>query len=130
MASRRSRWTRGFLPQGVYRPEALAPDALTLMMQPWASEEGKHALFRNFRRLNPEYTQAIADELKHLSHETLILWGRHDPFQKPPYAEKLRAAIPGARLTWIDEAAHWVMEEKPAEVAAELKGFLSDGSAD
>jgi len=100
------------------------------MMQPWASEEGKRALFRNFRRLNPEYTQAIAEELQHLSHETLILWGRHDPFQKPAYAEKLRAAIPGARLTWIDEAAHWVMEEKPAEVAAELKGFLSDGSAD
>ena len=121
---------RGFLPQGVYRPEALAPDALNLMMDTWASEEGKRALFRNFRRLNPEYTQAIADELKHLCHETLVLWGRHDPFQKPVYAEKLRAAIPGARLTWIDEAAHWVMEEKPAEVAAELKAFLAEGSAD
>ena len=121
---------RGFLPQGVYRPEAFAPEALTMMMQPWASEEGKRALFRNFRRLNPEYTQAIAGELKHLRHETLILWGRHDPFQKPVYAEKLRAAIPGARLTWIDEAAHWVMEEKPAEVAAEVKAFLAEGSAD
>jgi pimeloyl-ACP methyl ester carboxylesterase len=121
---------RGFLPQGVYRPESLAPDALNVMMETWATEEGKRALFRNFQRLNPEYTQAIAGQLKHLSHETLILWGRHDPFQKPAFAEKLRAAIPGARLTWIEEAAHWVMEEKPAEVAAELKAFLAEGSAD
>jgi hypothetical protein len=49
-------------------------------MEPWSSGDGKRALFRNFRRLNPEYTQAIADELKHLDHETLILWGREDPF--------------------------------------------------
>lgn len=121
---------REFLPQGVSRPEALTSEALDILMEPWASEEGKRALFRNFRRLNPEYTQAIADELKHLNHETLILWGREDPFQKPAYAEKLRDAIPDARLTWIDEAAHWVMEEKPAEVAAELKAFLAEESAD
>lgn len=120
---------REFLPRGVYRPEALTSEALNILMEPWASEEGKRALFRNFRRLNPEYTQAIADELKHLDHETLILWGREDPFQTPAYAEKLRDAIPGARLTWIDEAAHWVMEEKPAEVAAEVKAFLAEGSA-
>lgn len=121
---------RDFLPLGVYRPETFTSEALAILMEPWASEDGKRALFRNFRRLNPEYTLAIADELKNLNHETLILWGREDPFQKPAYAEKLRDAIPGARLTWIEEAAHWVMEEKPAEVAAELKAFLAEGSAD
>jgi pimeloyl-ACP methyl ester carboxylesterase len=116
---------REFLPRGVYRPDTLTSDALNILMEPWASEAGKRALFRNFRRLNPEYTQAIAGALKHLNHDTLILWGRQDPFQKPVYAEKLRDAIPGARLTWIEEGAHWVMEEKPAEVAGELKAFLA-----
>jgi len=118
------RMMREFLPLGVYRPETLTSEALAILMEPWASEEGKRALFRNFRRLSPEYTLAIADQLKHLDHGTLILWGRHDPFQKPSYAEKLQNTIHGARLTWIEEAAHWVMEEKPAEVAAELKAFL------
>jgi 2-hydroxymuconate-semialdehyde hydrolase len=120
---------REFLPRGVYRPESLTSEALNILMEPWASEQGKHALFRNFRRLNPEYTLAIAEELKQLNHETLILWGREDPFQKPAYAEKLRHAIPGARLRWIDEAAHWVMEEQPAEVAAALNAFLADSCA-
>ncbi len=115
---------RGFLPKGVHRPESLSPEAAEIIMEPWSGEDGKRALFRNFRRLNPEYTQAIAGELKHIDHETLILWGREDPFQKPVYAEKLRNAIPNAELIWIDDAAHWIMEEKPAEVAAVLQAFL------
>lgn len=118
---------RAVLPQGVHRPESLSREALEIIMEPWSSEDGKSALFRNFRRLNPEYTQAIADELKHLDHETLILWGREDPFQQPAYAEKLRNAIPNAELTWIDDAAHWIMEEKPSDVAAALKAFLGAG---
>ncbi|MDT8370033.1 MAG: alpha/beta hydrolase [Longimicrobiales bacterium] len=115
---------RGFLPQGVYRSEALTPEGVEIIVAPWSSEEGKRALFRNFRRLNPEYTQAIAGELTQLDHETLILWGKHDPFQKPKYAEKLRKAIPNARLTWI-EAAHWIMEEESDEVASLLAHFLN-----
>jgi len=116
---------RDFLPHGVYRPEALPAAAVDLILAPWSSEAGKAAFFRNLRRLNPEYTQAIAGELTRLDQETLILWGRHDPFQKPAYAEKLQATIPNAELAWIDEAAHWIMEEQPAEVAARVETFLA-----
>jgi pimeloyl-ACP methyl ester carboxylesterase len=120
---------REFLPQGVHRPESLDAEAIELIMAPWSSEEGKRALFRNFRRLDPEYTEAIADELGDLDHETLILWGREDPFQKPAYAERLRAAIPRAELVWIEAAAHWIMEEKPDEVGRILRSFLDRAPA-
>lgn len=119
---------RGFLPQGVHRPEALTSEVMEIIMAPWASETGKQALFRNFRRLDPEYTQAIGGELTQLEHETLILWGRHDTFQKPAYAEKLRDTIPNAELTWI-EAAHWIMEEKPEEFGSILADFLNAKNA-
>lgn len=118
---------RGFLPQGVVRPDSLGSAALERLLQPWQGEAGKRALFRNFRRLNSEYTAAIAEQLGHIEAPTLILWGRQDPFQKPIYAEKLQQAIPGARLQWFDEAAHWLMEEKPQEVAAALAAFLNAG---
>lgn len=39
-------------------------EVVDLYLAPWSSEAGKKALFRNFRRLNPEYTQAIAGDLK------------------------------------------------------------------
>ena len=115
---------RDFLPNGVHRPEALSEGAVEAMLAPWSDAAGKRALFRNFRRLNPEYTRAIAGELETLPHSTLILWGRHDPFQKLAYGEKLAATIPDARLEVIEDAAHWIMEEKPGEVADRLAAFL------
>ncbi len=115
---------RGFLPQGVRRPERLSDEAMEMILAPWTGEEGKRALFRNFRRLNPEYTMAIADSLPLIAHETLILWGREDPFQKPRFAELLAETIPNSRLVWIEDAAHWLMEEKPREVSAALTAFL------
>jgi len=123
------RMLRDFLPNGVYRSEALTAEAAEMILAPWSDEEGKRALFRNLRRLNPEYTQAIAGELQDLSQETLILWGRHDPFQKPAYAQRLCEVIPRAEVKYFEEAAHWIMEEKPAELAAALRKFLNQSGA-
>jgi len=120
---------RSFLPEGVHDPEMAADGRLEWMLEPWSTEEGKHAFFRNVRRLDPEYTRAIAGELEALPHETLVLWGREDPFQDPAYAERLRDTLPRARLVWIDGAGHWVPEEKPEEIAEHVRAFLdADGA--
>ncbi len=115
---------RDFLPNGMHDTSAATPELADMMVGPWQGEEGKRAFFRNLRRLNPEYTLAIADELQYLPHPTLILWGRHDAFQKPEYAEKLKSTIPNAAIEWVD-AAHWITEECPSDVAAMLGRFLA-----
>jgi 2-hydroxymuconate-semialdehyde hydrolase len=115
---------REFMPQGVHDKAAMTDEVIGLYLSPWSTEEGKKALFRNFRRLNPEYTQAIARELKHLAHETLIMWAEQDVFQKPAYASKLQETILNARLIWIKDAGHWLMEEKPEEISRHLITFL------
>jgi pimeloyl-ACP methyl ester carboxylesterase len=115
---------RGFMPQGVRNKAVMTDDVIDLYLAPWSTEAGKKALFRNFRRLNPEYTQAIAGELKHLPHQTLILWAEHDVFQKPTYALELKKTIPHAELIWIKEAGHWLMEEKSEEISGHLSTFL------
>ncbi|MDZ4151891.1 alpha/beta hydrolase [Methylicorpusculum sp.] len=115
---------RGFMPQGVYNKAAMTNEVVDLYLEPWSSEAGKKALFRNFRRLNPEYTQAIVGELKHLPHETLIMWAENDIFQKPAYASKLQETIPNAKLIWIKDAGHWLMEEKPEQISGHLIAFL------
>lgn len=115
---------REFMPQGVHRKAAMTDDVIDLYLSPWSTEDGKKALFRNFRRLNPEYTQAIAGELKHLANDTLIIWAANDVFQKPSYASKLQETIPSAKLVWIKDAGHWLMEEKPEEISGHLIAFL------
>lgn len=117
---------REFLPQGVHDRDRVDAEVYETMLAPWTSEAGKAAFFRNLRRLNPEYTQAIAGALPHLQCPTLVLWGNHDPFQKPAYAERLAHTIPGARLEWL-EAAHWIMEEQPQAVARLLGDFAREG---
>lgn len=113
-----------FMPQGVHNKDAMMDHIINLYLSPWSTEEGKRALFRNFRRLNPEYTLAIVGELKHLVHETLIIWAKNDVFQKPAYATKLQETIPNAKLIWIEDAGHWLMEEKSEELISHLIPFL------
>jgi len=97
---------------------------IDLYITPWSNEKGKAAFFRNMRRLNKEYTQAIAGSLPTLTHETLILWGDKDEFQKPKYAPMLADAIPDSSIKWIEGAAHWVTDEQPESVSESLVAFL------
>ena len=115
---------RGFMPNGVYNKSVMTDDVIDLYLAPWSTEEGKQAFFRNLRRLNKEYTQSIAGELKKLPHQTLVMWGDKDPFQKPEYAPKLADAIPNAELVWIKDTGHWLIDEKPDEIGNHINQFL------
>ncbi len=119
---------RDFMPLGVHNKSAMTDEVIDLYLRPWSTEEGKKAFFRNLRRLNPEYTKAIAGELKHLPHETLIMWADKDVFQKPTYASKLKEAIPKAELVWIKDSGHWLIEEKPEEIRQHILNFLNKNS--
>ena len=91
-------------------------------------EEGKQAFFRSLRRLNPEYTQAIASSLGSLPHSTLVMWGEKDPCQEQDYATKVAETIFYAELAWFEGARHWLIEEKPEEIAPHLARFRSFSS--
>lgn len=115
---------RRFMPQGVHNKTVMTDELINIYLEPWASEDGKRAFFRNLRRLNSEYTQSIAQALGNLVHHTLVIWGDQDPFQKPEYAQKLTDAIPDAELAWIKDAGHWLIDEKPDEIADRINQFL------
>ncbi|MFE6281212.1 alpha/beta fold hydrolase [Streptomyces sp. NPDC057877] len=54
-----------------------------------------------------------------------VVWGRRDKYLSPAIAAELAARIPHAELTMVDDAGHWVMDERPAEVNAALERLLS-----
>jgi len=116
---------REFMPGGVHNKAVMNNELIELYLKPWSTADGKRAFFRNLKRLNPEYTQAIAGALATLPHPTLVIWGDKDPFQKPEFAPKLTAAIPNAKLVWIKDAGHWLVDEKPDEIGGQIKAFLS-----
>jgi proline iminopeptidase len=68
----------------------------------------------------------VMDRLCEIQAPTLVMAGRED-FQFPPECqEKLAAAIPKARLVFIDRAGHNPHDEQPAEVIKAIKSFLTE----
>ena len=65
--------------------------------------------------------------LRRVRVPTLILWGAHDRFVTAGYyGAAYREAIPGARLTTIEDAGHFPHVERPEAVADHLGTFLRE----
>lgn len=58
---------------------------------------------------------------------TLVLWSTDDPFFSLDVGERTRAAIAGAELVVYDDTGHYVPEERPSAVAADVRRFLEAG---
>jgi pimeloyl-ACP methyl ester carboxylesterase len=80
------------------------------------------------RGISKRYTLEAAERLRDFDRPALLAWGRDDRFFAPAYAERLAAAIPGARLEWIDDARTFVSEDQPERLAALLGEFAGADS--
>lgn len=66
----------------------------------------------------------IYDELSRIRAPTLVIVGDEDVATVPAKAERMVAAIPGARLVVIPHAGHSSTVEEPAAVTAAVEAFL------
>jgi pimeloyl-ACP methyl ester carboxylesterase len=66
----------------------------------------------------------VHGELKRITAPTLVLVGEEDVATTPDKAERIAAAIPGARLVRIPRAGHSSSVEEPAAVTAAIEEFL------
>ena len=55
---------------------------------------------------------------------SLVVWGLGDSALKPYMLERVRAALPHARVETLSGVGHWPQEEAPDEVARLCDGFL------
>jgi pimeloyl-ACP methyl ester carboxylesterase len=56
----------------------------------------------------------VADRLHAMDVPTLLVWGREDRITPTVMAERFRALIPDAQLTYLERCGHTAMLEKPA----------------
>ena len=63
----------------------------------------------------------VQDSLAKIQVPTTVIWGTKDPFFSIKQGERTTAAIPGAKFVLIDGAGHFLPEERPIEIVAELK---------
>jgi pimeloyl-ACP methyl ester carboxylesterase len=74
-------------------------------------------------RTNVERYPAWQAWLRRHRPPTLVLWGRYDPSFTAPGALAYARDLPDAEIHLLD-AGHFALDEKPAEVARLVRGFL------
>ncbi|NHI09398.1 hydrolase [Streptomyces sp. KO7888] len=113
---------RAFAP--LVRAGHLEPRVLDGYVGWMATPEGRRWLlhyFGDYRTpARPELRRGLGD----IACPTAVVWGRADPYLSPAIATGLAASVPGAELTLLDGAGHWVMDERPDAVTAALGRLL------
>ena len=92
------------------------------MKTPWASEEGVTSLVRNASATNTSHTTEV--DPAEVTAETLLLWGAEDEFQPIDWAEQLQEDIDDTELIGLENANHWVPEDRSDAYREELRSFL------
>lgn len=92
------------------------------MKAPWNSEEGVTSLVRNAIATNTSHTTEV--DPSDVTAETLLLWGLEDEFQPVQWAERLTEEIDRCELVGLEEANHWVPEDRPEAFVDHLREFL------
>jgi pimeloyl-ACP methyl ester carboxylesterase len=96
---------------------------------PFSGTSGAWRLMNLLRFGNPaEVLGAIPAMLPQLHMPTLVIHGSHDPAVPESFAERAGAAIPKARVVFVD-AGHFIPLNNPGAVASALVRFFN-GSSD
>jgi haloalkane dehalogenase len=75
---------------------------------------------------NAEPMNRVAAALRDWQKPALVVWGANDTVLPPVIADRFVELIPGARgPVLIEGAAHFLQEDKPAELAAAIREFIT-----
>jgi pimeloyl-ACP methyl ester carboxylesterase len=91
---------------------------------PLRTRAGRRALLRTLRQTTLGDLQALFGRCRELDVPVLLLWGRQDRIVPLAAAERLQAAIPGARLIVLERCGHIPQEEFADGTLAVLREVL------
>ncbi|PSP75171.1 alpha/beta hydrolase [Halobacteriales archaeon QS_3_64_16] len=91
---------------------------------PWLRLEGQRAFARAAVATNTNHTTEI--DYGEIDAELLCLWGAADAEQPIEDGERLIEDI-GGECVGLEDAGHWVMEDRPDAYTEHVEGFLTEG---
>lgn len=92
----------------------------------WMStREGARWLLHYFGDYRVPARQELVERLGTIECPTAIVWGTGDAYLRISVPEELATRIPGAELTLVPDAGHFVMETAPEAVLTALRALLA-----
>jgi haloalkane dehalogenase len=67
---------------------------------------------------------SINERLPQLRVPTLLVWGMRDPVFQPVFLHQWRELFPDAEVVELEDASHYLVEDRPDAVTAAIEGFL------
>jgi haloalkane dehalogenase len=100
-------------------------DAIDEYYKAYGDDDRKQSQLDLYRSGEFSKLEPYRGKLAELALPTLLLWGAKDQFAPVGGGYRFQKEIPGAELIVLDDAGHFLMEDEPGRVAAEIAGFLS-----
>jgi pimeloyl-ACP methyl ester carboxylesterase len=97
------------------------PDAFVDSVVAHLDQGTQRAILRLYRAASPEALAAAGSGLGTLACPALVVWGDHDPYIPPRFADAYGEALPNARVVHLPDAGHWPWYERP-----DLIGTVAD----
>jgi pimeloyl-ACP methyl ester carboxylesterase len=110
----------------VYNESHMQGERLRAYLVPLTGPIGQPSFFQHqVRFYDSRYTEEITSRLHELGKlPVLLLWGREDRWQPLSYGQRLARAIPGAELEVLEQAGHFLLEDRPGECTEAILSFL------
>jgi pimeloyl-ACP methyl ester carboxylesterase len=113
-------------------PDRITPEMVQVRQRLYQDPEINASMRKVFSvgQPGPDFAEMMklarseADVKAQWKHDTLILWGDHNPGQGPEYGAYCAEMI-GAKFYEFEDAGHWPQWEKPDEYSAVIIEFLN-----
>ena len=102
----------------------LPDDAVGEFFKAFADADRRRSQLDLYRSGDFSKLAAYDGKLGTLGVPAVIIWGAKDEFAPVGGAYRFQKQLPGARLVVLDDAGHYLMEDDPARVGAEIRQFL------
>ena len=86
----------------------------------------RRAVLQLYRATPPRVIEALAEPLRSLDPDTLVVWGDADVYIPAVQAERQREVFSRAQVHMLPGIGHWVWLEAPDEVAGYVVPFLRE----
>lgn len=106
-------------------PTAATPERVARYAYFHALPGANHALVETAEHMVPEQHDEFIDAIRTITQPTLILWGERDPVIPVAYALRFDEDLPNSERHVLAQTGHVPHEERPAEVAGAIVGFLT-----
>jgi pimeloyl-ACP methyl ester carboxylesterase len=86
----------------------------------------RRAVLKLYRATNDlgAMAQGLSDVLRPLDLDTLVIWGKADPYLPHRFAEQQREVFPRAKIVYLEDSGHWPFADNPDAVCQALIPFL------